>query len=121
MFVNGVLVFLGGGIGSLLRYSVNFITQIYTYSQFGTLFVNALGSFLFGFFFIFARDKTDYFNLFFLVGILGGFTTFSQFSYDVISLQNESTINSAIYVISSTLISILLALIGIVLANRILK
>ena len=121
MFFNGMLVFLGGGIGSLLRYLVNFIIQIYTYSQFGTLFVNALGSFLFGFFFIFAKDKTDYFNLFFLVGILGGFTTFSQFSYDVISLQNESNLQTVIYIISSILVSILLAFAGIVLANKILK
>ena len=39
MLFNGFLVFLGGGLGSLLRYLVNFVTQIYTFNQFGTFFV----------------------------------------------------------------------------------
>ena len=121
MLFNGFLVFLGGGLGSLLRYLVNFVTQIYTFNQFGTFFVNTLGSFLFGFFIIFTKNKTEYFNLFFLTGVFRGFTTFSQFSYDVISLQNESNFQTVIYIISSILVSILLAFAGIVLANRILK
>ena len=68
-----------------------------------------------------SNNKTEYFNLFFLTGVFGGFTTFSQFSYDVISLQNESNLQTVIYIISSILVSILLAFAGIVLANRILK
>jgi len=90
MLINGLLVFLGGGIGSLLRYIVNLLTQIYSFNQIGTLFVNILGSFLFGFLIVFTKDKGEYFNIFFLAGVLGGFTTFSQFSYDVINLQNET-------------------------------
>ena len=37
MLINGLLVFLGGGIGSLLRYIVNLVTQIYTFNHIGTL------------------------------------------------------------------------------------
>jgi len=121
MLINSLLVFFGGGIGSLLRYLVNLIAQIYTFNQIGTLLVNTIGSFLFGFLIIFAKDKNEYFNIFFLAGVLGGFTTFSQFSYDVINLQNESSLYSVIYVITSILISVFLAFAGMILANRILK
>ena len=44
MLINGLLVFLGGGIGSLLRYIVNLVTQIYTFNHIGTLLVNTIGS-----------------------------------------------------------------------------
>ncbi len=121
MLINGFLVFLGGGIGSLLRYIVNLVTQIYTFNHIGTLLVNTIGSFLFGFLIIFAKDKNEYFNIFFLAGVLGGFTTFSQFSYDVINLQNESNLQSIIYLLLSILLSVLLAFAGMILANRILK
>ena len=50
MLINGFLVFLGGGIGSLIRYIVNIVTQMFTINQAGTLLVNTVGSFLFGFF-----------------------------------------------------------------------
>ena len=121
MLINSLLVFFGGGIGSLLRYLVNLIAQIYTFNYFGTLLVNTIGSFLFGFFIIIAKDKSEYFNIFFLAGVLGGFTTFSQFSYDVINLQNESNLQSIIYLLLSILLSVLLAFAGMILANRILK
>ena len=121
MLINSLLVFFGGGIGSLLRYLVNLITQIYTFNQIGTLLVNTIGSFLFGFLIIIAKDKSEYFNIFFLAGVLGGFTTFSQFSYDVINLQNESNLQSLIYILLSLVLSVLLAFAGMILANRILK
>ena len=121
MLINGFLVFLGGGIGSLVRYIVNIVTQMFTVNQAGTLLVNTVGSFLFGFFIIFAKDKSEYFNIFLLAGVLGGFTTFSQFSYDVINLQNESNLQSIIYILSSILLSVLLALAGIIMGNRLLK
>ena len=111
----------GGGFGSLFRYIVNLVTQIYTFNHIGTLLVNTIGSFLFGFLIIFAKDKNEYFNIFFLAGVLGGFTTFSQFSYDVINLQNESNLQSIIYLLLSILLSVLLAFAGMILANRILK
>ena len=80
MLINGFLVFLGGGIGSLVRYIVNIVTQIFTVNQAGTLLVNTVGSFLFGFFYYFLqKNKSEYFNIFLLAGVLGGFTTFSQF------------------------------------------
>ena len=94
MFNKLILVFIGGGVGSGIRYIVNVYTQHLNYSQAGTLFVNIFGSFLFGLFFVILQGKNSIINIFVLTGVLGGFTTFSQFSYDVVQLQNASNFSS---------------------------
>ena len=98
-------VFVGGGIGSMLRYGTNSILNIYVINQLGTLFVNVLGSFVFGFLVSIGENRSEYFNLFLLSGLLGGFTTFSQFSYDVITLQYNGNFSSIIYILSSVVLS----------------
>jgi len=118
MFGNLLFVFLGGGIGSVLRYGTNSIVNMYAISQFGTLLVNVLGSFLIGIMVSIGEQRSDYFNLFLLTGLLGGFTTFSQFSFDVITLQNNDNLYSIIYILSSVFLSISMALLGIFIANR---
>ena len=118
MFSKFFLVFVGGGIGSVLRYVTNSFLNLYVIGQLGTLFVNVFGSFVFGILVSIGENKSEYFNLFLLTGLLGGFTTFSQFSYDVVTLQNNSNLYSIIYILSSVLISITMALLGIYIANR---
>ena len=63
MLINGFLVFLGGGIGSLVRYIVNIVTQMFTVNQAGTLLVNTVGSFLFAFFIIFKKTLCYFIKL----------------------------------------------------------
>lgn len=118
MFSKLLFVFIGGGIGSVLRYGSNSILNLFLIGQLGTLFVNVFGSFVFGILVSIGENKSEYFNLFLLTGLLGGFTTFSQFSYDVVTLQNNSNLYSIIYILSSVLISITMALLGIYIANR---
>ena len=118
MFSKLLFVFIGGGIGSVLRYGSNSILNLFLIGQLGTLFVNVFGSFVFGILVSIGENKSEYFNLFLLTGLLGGFTTFSQFSYDVVTLQNNSNLYSIIYIFSSVLISITMALLGIYIANR---
>ena len=118
MFSKLFFVFLGGGVGSILRYGTNSIINLYTIGQLGTLLVNVLGSFLFGILVSIGEQRTDSFNLFLLTGLLGGYTTFSQFSFDVLTLQNNGNFYSIIYILSSVLLSISMALLGIYIANR---
>ena len=118
MFSKLLFVFIGGGIGSVLRYGSNSILNLFLIGQLGTLFVNVFGSFVFGILVSIGESKSEYFNLFLLTGLLGGFTTFSQFSYDVVTLQNNGNLYSIIYILSSVLISITMALLGIYIANR---
>ena len=116
-----VFVFIGGGIGSGLRYIINVYTLQTNYPQSGTLFVNIFGSFLFGIFFVFFQNKTPIINVFLLTGVLGGFTTFSQFSFDVFQLQSASNLNSIVYIVFSLFLSIFALFIGIYLGNKILN
>ena len=118
MYSKLFLVFVGGGIGSVLRYTTNSILSVYVIGQLGTVLVNVIGSFVFGILVSIGEDRSDYFNLFLLTGLLGGFTTFSQFSYDVVTLQNNGNLYSIIYILSSVLLSISMALLGIYIANR---
>ena len=118
MFSKLLFVFIGGGIGSVLRYGSNSMLNLFLIGQLGTLFVNIFGSFVFGILVSIGENKSEYFNLFLLTGLLGGFTTFSQFSYDVVTLQNNDNLYSIIYILSSVLISIAMALLGIYIANR---
>ena len=118
MFSKLFFVFVGGGIGSVLRYGRNSILNLYVIGQLGTLFVNVFGSFMFGILVSIGEYRSEYFNLFLLTGLLGGFTTFSQFSFDVVTLQNNGNLYSIIYILSSVLLSISMALLGIHIANR---
>ena len=118
MLNNLILVFIGGGIGSILRFGTNSFINHYAFNHIGTLVVNVLGSFLFGIIVTIGEGKSNYFNFFLLTGLLGGFTTFSQFSHDVISLQSNDNLYSIIYVFTSVLMSISMAILGIYIANR---
>ena len=64
MFSKLFFVFLGGGIGAILRYGTNSIINLYTIGQLGTLLVNVLGSFLFGILVSIGEQRNDSFNLF---------------------------------------------------------
>lgn len=109
------LVFVGGGIGSSLRYGVNLATIAWFGPHFpwGTLTVNVVGSAVMGAFagYLMTREPgtgSDAVRLFFMTGILGGFTTFSAFSLDVVVLWQRGATMAAIgYVLVSLALSIL--------------
>ena len=89
-----LLIFFAGGCGCLLRYGVAGWAQRFTNSSFptGTLAVNVIGCLALGFLATFFTGpvflRTDY-RLAILVGLLGGFTTFSTFAYETIMLTDD--------------------------------
>ena len=94
MLRNALLVFLGGGLGSVLRY---FISKRLNnlHFPFGTLTVNILGSFLLGLvlgFILRNENLSQPFHLLFAIGFCGGFTTFSTFA-----LENQVFLKSGEY------------------------
>ena len=93
---NILLVATGGALGASLRYFIiNIARYLYPNLPLGTLFVNILGSFLIGFLMNYLENKnvSDVFiRYFIIIGILGSFTTFSTFSFDVIELLNNKKI-----------------------------
>jgi CrcB protein len=91
-----MIVGIGGFIGSAARYWVSMMSYRVFGPDFpyGTLIVNTVGSFLIGFLmFLFAERIVASANLriFLTIGILGGFTTFSTFSYETVALLREGS------------------------------
>lgn len=89
--VKYALVFLGGGIGAALRYWMQGLVYGRTGTGFpyGTLAVNVLGCFVIGLLMISMEERflaAPSLRLFLTIGILGGFTTFSSFSYETLAL-----------------------------------
>ncbi|MBI4040484.1 MAG: fluoride efflux transporter CrcB [Deltaproteobacteria bacterium] len=86
-----LLVCIGGMIGTGARYLLSGgIHRLFeTPFPIGTFFINILGSFLIGLFMEYALGRSylsDSVRLMVAIGILGGFTTFSSFSYETIAL-----------------------------------
>ena len=112
-----LLVFLGGGLGSSLRYLVS--SAINHYSKvlpFGTFTVNMLGCLLIGLILGYAQKEntlTSNQTLLLATGFCGGFTTFSAFADENLELiKNGELFNFSVYTIGSVLIGILAVFIG---------
>ncbi len=119
-----VLVFIGGGIGSMMRHAVNVAMARWfgLNFPFGTLAVNVTGSIVMGLlagYFAFKGAPTQHWRLFLMTGILGGYTTFSAFSLDAILLYERGQLALAgLYVGVSVVVSIAGLFGGLVLVRH---
>ena len=114
-----IYVGFGGFIGSILRYSLYILTSNilgYT-SPVATIFFNIIGCFLIGFAYQLFNTHliiSENLRLFIMIGLLGGFTTFSAFSIDAFLLyQNSGKILAIAYVVLSIILSLLATLAGV--------
>lgn len=110
-----LLVFLGGGLGAVARWSVGQWLSTYTIFNgfpWPTLFINMIGSFVLGL--LGGLCQTRPLALAFLgVGVCGGFTTFSTFSVETVKLMEEGRVLAAGgYVTSSVAAAVVGAWIG---------
>ena len=121
--INIALVAAGGAIGSVFRYLVGVWSVRLAGANFpwGTLAVNLAGSFMIGFLVeLVARrlNASMEMRLFLVTGVLGGFTTFSSFSLDAVSLFERGTLGlSAVYVLASLVVSIAAVFAGLALGR----
>ncbi len=118
-----ILVFLGGGLGSGLRYFVSITMNQYSkVLPFGTFTVNMLGCLLIGLVLGYAQKEntlTSNQTLLLATGFCGGFTTFSAFASENLELiRNGELFNFSIYAIGSVFLGIVLILIGYLLVNK---
>ena len=118
-----LLVFLGGGLGSGLRYLVSIAMNQYSkVLPYGTFIVNILGCLLIGLILGYAQKEntlTSNQTLLLATGFCGGFTTFSAFANENLELiKNGELFNFSVYTIGSVLIGILAVCIGFYLTNR---
>ena len=107
-----LLVFLGAGLGGMLRHTVNltFARLVGPDLPLGTFLVNVLGSLSVGAiagYFALRGHGTQNLQLFLTTGILGGFTTFSAFSLEAALLwERGQLLGCIIFILASVLLSI---------------
>lgn len=118
-----IWVAVGGALGSAMRHlSVRGVQSLFGYpTPWGTFAVNVAGSFAMGFLVAFlARKYADQEGLryFLTTGFLGGFTTFSAFSQDVVRLvQGGENVTALTYVALSVLVSVAACFAGLAVAQ----
>lgn len=114
-----IAVAIGGAIGATFRYLIVDLIQnkLQTGFPYGTMAVNIIGAFLIGFlmmYFINANVLAPWIKLFIITGTLGGFTTFSTFTYEFITLlQIGDFLGAGIYGLLSLLLGIIGCFLGI--------
>jgi len=105
-------VALGGALGSVGRFAVGeLLRRPPGPPQFpwGTFTVNVTGAIAIGWVFGWALDSAlaPQHRAFLMIGVLGGFTTFSSFSFETLSLfQSGQTAKALLYVVSSVALSV---------------
>ena len=121
--MNAVMVFIGGGLGSLARFALsryNNVEQINHLSVVGTFSANMISCFILGLVLGYHyKSPIDSTHLLLLVtGFCGGFSTFSTFSYELLTfIEKDQFIQAALYFTISILVSILLIVIGFKVYN----
>jgi len=119
------LVFLGAGIGGVLRHGVNVVSLKWLGASFpyGTMAINIIGSGVMGLVAGFLAFKagegwTQNARLFLATGVLGGFTTFSAFSLDAVLLwERGEAMLAAVYVLGSVALSLAALVAGLALVR----
>lgn len=116
-FHHFILVFLGGGLGSLARYLLGLSLPARAFPS-GTFCANVLGCLLIGYLAeTLVRDNAAL-RAFCITGFCGGFTTFSTFSLDIVQRwQAGHYALSALYLTASLVCSIAAVLAGMTLAR----
>jgi fluoride exporter len=113
----------GGALGSVLRFAMNeaLSARLGRAFPWGTLSINVVGSFLIGLLAVLLLERWEVspaVRLGLMVGLLGGFTTFSSFSLEVVNLmQNGAFLRALLYVAASVIVCVLAAAAGIHLAR----
>lgn len=114
----------GGALGSMARFAaVSYLTPLLNFRfPLGTFTVNVLGSFLIGVAYVLLTKKfalAPEWRLFFITGVLGGFTTFSAFSLETLHLlQGGHWLTAMGYALGSVVVCLLAVFLAVVVAGK---
>jgi len=118
-----LLICLGGAVGTAARYGVGGLAARWWGTEFpyGTLIVNVTGSFLIGFIQQVGLNTlaiSDTLRLVLTIGVMGGYTTYSSFSYETLRLVEEGSWFSALLnVVLTTGLCLALCALGLALGR----
>jgi CrcB protein len=124
-----IFVALGGALGAVLRYLFSLLLKDYTQVQFpiNTFLVNAIGCFCIGLYYALLMNASsdsyrtslsnpnnfDTIKLLLIVGVLGGFTTYSSFAFETITMLKQQLFKQAFaYILLTNLVCIGFAYLG---------
>lgn len=112
-----ILIFVGGGLGSILRYVIGkYLNNLEQSIPYGTFLVNIFGSLLIGIILglsIKNQSLTQNQILLFATGFCGGFTTFSAFAFENVQfLKNGDYFNFFIYTLGTLLVGFIFVFLG---------
>lgn len=118
---NALLIFLGGGLGSLARWGVSGLIaqRIGATFPWGTIIVNITGCFIIGAFATLTGPEGRFlapgsFRQFFMIGICGGYTTFSSFALQTLTLAEDG---EWLWAAGNIVLSVVLCLVGVWLGH----
>ncbi len=115
MLSNFLLIYIGGAIGSLLRYriSLNMKPVAFSHFPFATFFINIIGSFLLGA--LLSEPFSESVKFLLGTGFLGGFTTFSTFQAENIKILRQRRFGTFL---AYTSLSVLLCLASVAIGYK---
>ncbi|MEM7357710.1 MAG: fluoride efflux transporter CrcB [Pseudomonadota bacterium] len=117
-------IVLAGGIGALLRYALGrlAVNLQWTALPFGTLVANLVGCFLIGYLswvLVHRFQASETLQIVVITGFLGGFTTFSAFSLEAISMfESGANLRAVTYIVLQVVLCIVMCLLGLLLARQ---
>ena len=121
-----LLIACGGGVGAVFRFLLSRgVQSLFGFTfPYGTLLVNLIGAFLIGLLSVLLIERggnlAQELRALLLIGLLGGFTTFSSFSYETLELwESRELLKAALYVLVSVAFCLIATWCGLTIGRKI--
>ena len=116
--MNVLIVFMGGGLGALVRYLICLLLSKFAYIPLSTLAANFLGCFIATFVFMYFVIKSDLnsaYKLFLITGFCGGLSTLSALSLELLEfIQTGEYLRALFYTLTTVLVCTVSVILGVI-------